>query len=144
MIEKTLESQWGTKTASSSGGKYSNPGDTVTYTITVKNKGTKDITTSVIDELPEALENITCTDQENAVIENGIIKWDNVTLKAGQTIVYTVTGKVKENTNSSISHIFHQPSEPCPTERSSAHKYQKDFLRTLSLLPGKYQSIFFP
>ena len=83
-----------TKTASSSGGKYSNPGDTVTYTITVKNKGTKDITTSVIDELPEALENITCTDQENAVIENGIIKWDNVTLKAGQTIVYTVTGKV--------------------------------------------------
>ena len=85
--------------------KYSNPGDTVTYTITVKNKGTKDITTSVIDELPEALENITCTDQENAVIENGIIKWDNVTLKAGQTIVYTVTGKVKENTNSSITNV---------------------------------------
>ena len=94
-----------TKTASSSGGKYSNPSDTVTYTITVKNKGTKDITTSVIDELPEALENITCTDQENAVIENGIIKWDNVTLKAGQTIVYTVTGKVKENTNSSITNV---------------------------------------
>ncbi len=55
--------------------------------------------------MPEALENITCTDQENAVIENGIIKWDNVTLKAGQTIVYTVTGKVKENTNSSITNV---------------------------------------
>lgn len=94
-----------TKTAVSSGGKYSNPGDTVTYTITVKNKGAQSITTSVIDNLPDALENVTCTDQENAIIENGTITWNNVTIDAGETLTYNVTGTVKQSANSPVTNI---------------------------------------
>ena len=91
------------KSAESSGGEFSNPGDSISYTITVKNSGTETITTSVTDSLPDSLENIICTDQDNAVIENGTITWNNVTLDIGESITYNVTGTVKEGTTGSIT-----------------------------------------
>ena len=91
------------KSAESSGGEFSNPGDSVSYTITVKNSGTETITTSVTDNLPDSLENVICTDQDNAIIENGIITWNNVTLDIGESITYNVTGTVKEGTTGSIT-----------------------------------------
>ena len=94
-----------TKTAESSGGKYSNPGDIITYTITVKNKGAEDIITSIIDELPEELESISCSNQENAIIENGIITWNNVEIGVGQTVTFTVIGTVKEGTDGTITNF---------------------------------------
>ena len=91
------------KSAESSGGEFSNPGDSVSYTITVKNSGTETITTSVTDNLPDSLENVICTDQDNAIIENGIITWNNVTLDIGESITYNVTGTVKAGTTGSIT-----------------------------------------
>lgn len=94
-----------TKTAESSGCKYSNPGDSITYTITVKNKGAEEITTSIIDELPQELENISCSNQENAIIEDGMITWNNVEIGIGQTVTYTVSGTVKEGIDGIITNF---------------------------------------
>ena len=101
---KTMRPELGiSKTAVSSGGKYSNPEDTVTYTITVTNTGSSDITTNIVDILPTGLENITCTDQENATIEDGKITWSDVTIAVGATLTYEVTGTVAEGTTGTIT-----------------------------------------
>ena len=91
-----------TKEAKSSSGEFSNPGDTVTYTIVVTNKGQESITTSVTDTLPDSLEEIT-TDVDGAVIENGTITWNDVTLDVGESKTYTITGKVKEGTTGKVT-----------------------------------------
>ena len=91
-----------TKDAKSSSGEFSNPGDTVTYTIVVTNKGQESITTSVTDTLPDSLEEIT-TDVDGTVIENGTITWNDVTLNVGESKTYTITGKVKEGTTGKVT-----------------------------------------
>ena len=91
-----------TKEAKSSSGEFSNPGDTVTYTIVVTNKGQESITTSVTDTLPDSLEEIT-TDVDGTVIENGTITWNDVTLNVGESKTYTITGKVKEGTTGKVT-----------------------------------------
>ena len=91
-----------TKEAKSSSGEFSNPGDTVTYTIVVTNKGQESITTSVTDTLPDSLEEIT-TDVDGAVIENGTITWNDVTLDVGESKTYTITGKVKDGATGKVT-----------------------------------------
>ena len=91
-----------TKEAKSSSGEFSNPGDTVTYTIVVTNNGQESITTSVTDTLPDSLEEIT-TDVDGAVIENGTITWNDVTLDVGESKTYTITGKVKDGATGKVT-----------------------------------------
>ena len=91
-----------TKEAKSSSGEFSNPGDTVTYTIVVTNKGQESITTSVTDTLPDSLEEIT-TDVDGTVIENGTITWNDVTLNVGESKTYTITGKVKDGATGKVT-----------------------------------------
>lgn len=85
-----------------------NIGDTVTYTIQVKNNGVIDTTTDIVDYIPEGFE---VTDSDGGIIENTVnevgkdltkITWSDVSIKAGQTITYTLVGKIKEGAPSTI------------------------------------------
>ena len=83
-------------------------GDTVTYTITVKNSGVNSITTDVVDHIPDG---ITITDTNGGVLtsetnEDGesvpIVAWRNVTIGAGETITYTLIGTIDQDAQGSI------------------------------------------
>ena len=85
-----------------------NIGDTITYTIKVTNNGIMDTTTDVVDFIPDGFE---VTDSNGGTIttetdENGNnvtkVTWSNVTIRAGETITYTLVGKVKDNAPSTI------------------------------------------
>ncbi len=85
-----------------------NVGDTVTYTIQVTNNGVIDTTTDIVDYIPEGFE---VTDSNGGTIENTVdevgkditkVTWNNVSIKAGETITYTLVGKIKEGAPSTI------------------------------------------
>lgn len=85
-----------------------NIGDTITYTIKVTNNGIMDTTTDIVDFIPDGFE---VTDSNGGTIttetdENGNnvtkVTWSNVTVRAGETITYTLVGKVKDNAPSTI------------------------------------------
>lgn len=74
------------------------PGDTLTYTITVRNAGPSDVTQArVVDVFPGSLRNVTYTRLAAGMITTGSGSIDEkVDLAAGGTITYTVTGKLDE------------------------------------------------
>lgn len=84
------------------------PGDAVTYTITVTNNGVDSITTDVVDYIPDG---ITITDPNGGTLtsetnENGesvpIVAWRDVTIGAGQTITYTLLATINSDAKGSI------------------------------------------
>lgn len=85
-----------------------NIGDTVQYTIQVSNNGVMDTTTDIVDYIPEGFE---VTDSNGGTIETSVdengnnitkVTWSNVTISAGQTLTYTLVGKIKEDAPSTV------------------------------------------
>ena len=78
------------KTVSSS---TADPGDTVTYTITVTNSGNADATTTIVDDYDQAhlvISNIS----NGGVNNNDTITWTNVPVAAGQAVARTYDATV--------------------------------------------------
>ena len=83
-------------------GATAKPGDTITYTITVKNTGDAAATgKTVIDTLPSAgLQNINA-DTGTYNKDQNTITWRDLTIPAGETVTLTVTAIVAPLTNTS-------------------------------------------
>lgn len=92
-------------------GKYGfRRGETVTYTITVANTGTMDLTMTVEDKFADSnyFTDLTYTKVEGAAWNNNVNSTDttevpNITVKAGETAVITVTAKVADITPEKLS-----------------------------------------
>lgn len=92
-------------------GKYGfRRGETVTYTITVANTGTMDLTMTVEDKFADSnyFTDLTYTKVEGAAWNNNVDSTDttevpNITVKAGETAVITVTAKVADITPEKLS-----------------------------------------
>lgn len=92
-------------------GKYGfRRGETVTYTITVANTGTMDLTMTVEDKFADSnyFTDLTYTKVEGAAWNNNVdstatTEVPNITVKAGETAVITVTAKVADITPEKLS-----------------------------------------
>lgn len=92
-------------------GKYGfRRGETVTYTITVANTGTIDLTMTVEDKFADSnyFTDLTYTKVEGAAWNNNVdstatTEVPNITVKAGETAVITVTAKVADITPEKLS-----------------------------------------
>lgn len=92
-------------------GKYGfRRGETVTYTVTVANTGTMDLTMTVEDKFTDSnyFTDLTYTKVEGAVWNNNTgatatTDVPNITVKAGETAVITVTAKVADITPEKLS-----------------------------------------
>lgn len=75
------------------------PGDTLTYTITVKNTGEVDIEDlKVTDNLPDEVQVVDVTPHTSWNINSDTIVWENRHLGAGATEKFTIQVRVNDNT----------------------------------------------
>ena len=87
-----------TKIASVGTHESVNPGDQITYTITLENKSSNSYTgINISDEVPTNTEYVSCTSK--CIKNRNAIKWQDITLIAGEIKNYSYTVKVNSDTH---------------------------------------------
>ena len=85
-----------TKIASVNKYESVNPGDVITYTITLKNRSTEQYEgINITDMIPANTKYVSC--EENCTEDNGNINFTNITILANETKEYSYTVKVDNN-----------------------------------------------
>lgn len=80
------------------------PDHTLTYTITVKNSGEKDLHDVVVeDKVPGQLTVLGASN--GAKINKNTVRWEGIKLESGQSKTFTIDAKVKSNTPN--NHVLH-------------------------------------
>lgn len=93
------------------------PGDELTYTVTVENIGEAEATDLVVtDTLPENTTYVSSSPE--GIHDNGVVTWDIATLEPGDVVELTVTVTVDEGTENSTLvntvHVTNPPGSPPP------------------------------
>ncbi len=107
-----------------------NPGDIVTYSITITNGGEINATDiTVTDKIPEGLKIVDGSISENSTLENGVITWNIDSLDIGKsvTVSFKVTvPEVEENTvwKNIASVVYDKDHDDTPDDPDSSNEVE--------------------
>jgi uncharacterized repeat protein (TIGR01451 family)/fimbrial isopeptide formation D2 family protein len=81
------------------------PGDTLSYTLTISNTGNQDATgVSVVDTLPANV--VYQSSSDSGVNNTGVVSWGLFNLNAGQSVTRTVVVKVNDSVASGVTQLI--------------------------------------